>query len=132
VKLNLINMELLNYEDEEGKVVSFEENIAVEEDKDLEIVSEDLFYEIVNKLSEKEKKVMCYYIYKSIYSKEIPLEGISKANLYKTWERLKKKIATEMAYISSEEEFREFVEKFVSEVCEKEGYLIERSDENGE
>jgi len=130
-KLNLINMEVLNYEDEEGKVVNFEENIAVEEDKDLKIVAEDLFCEIVSKLSEKEKKVMCYYLYKSIYSKEMPLEGISKANLYKTWERLKNKIATEMSYIPSEEEFREFVERFLSEVCEKEGYLIERSDENG-
>ena len=131
VKLNLINVEVLNYEDEEGKVVSFEENIAVEEDKDLQIVSKDLFYEIVSKLSEKEKKVMCYYLYKSIYSKEIPIKGISKANLYKTWERLKKKIATNMPYIPSEEEFRKFVERFLSEVCEKEGYLIERSDENG-
>jgi len=85
----------------------------------------------VSKLSEKEKRVMCYYLYKSIYSKEIPIKGISKANLYKTWERLKNKIATEMSYIPSEEEFREFVERFLSEVCEKEGYLIERSDENG-
>ena len=131
-KLNLVNMEDLNYQDEEGNVVSFEENIGVEEDKDLEINASDLFGTLVGKLSDKDKKVMCYYLFKSLYSEEIPLEGISKANLYKSWERLKKKLAEEMPYIPSEEEFREFAERFLSEVCDKEGYSIERKDSDEE
>ena len=130
-KLNLVNMEVLNYEDEEGNVVGFEESVAVEEDKDLKITAVDLFNEIISQLSEKEKRVMCYYLYKTLYSKEIPLEGISKANLYKTWERLKKKIADEIPYIPSKEEFREFAERFISEVCDKEGYLLKESGEDG-
>ncbi len=131
-KLNIVNMEDLNYQDEEGNVVSFEENIGVEEDKDLEINASDLFGTLVGKLSDKDKKVMCYYLFKSLYSEEIPLEGISKANLYKSWERLKKKLAEEMPYIPSEEEFREFAERFLSEVCDKEGYSIERKDSDEE
>ncbi|EDP75984.1 sigma-70 family RNA polymerase sigma factor [Hydrogenivirga sp. 128-5-R1-1] len=131
-KLNLVNMEELNYQDEEGNVVSFEENVGIEEDKDLSITVGDLFSELVNKLSEKDKKVMCYYLYKSLYAKEIALDGLSKANLYKSWERLKKKLAEEMPYVPSEEEFREFAERFLSEVCDKEGYSIERKDSDGE
>ncbi len=130
-KLNFVSVEGLNYENDEGDVVSFEENIAVEEDKDLQISAEDLFDEIVSKLSEKERKVMCYYLYKSLYSKEIPLEGISKANLYKIWERLRKKIASEISYMPSEEEFREFAERFLSEVCGKEGYSIKERGKDG-
>ena len=131
-KLNLVNMEELNYQDEEGNVVSFEENVGIEEDKDLSITVGDLFSELVNKLSEKDKKVMCYYLYKSLYAKEIALDGLSKANLYKSWERLRKKLAEEMPYVPSEEEFREFAERFLSEVCDKEGYSIERKDRDGE
>lgn len=130
-KLNPVNMESLNYEDEEGSVVSFEEAIPVEEDKDLEITAKDLFDEIVCRLSENEKKVMCYYLYKGLYSKEIHLEGISKSNLYKIWERLKKKIANGISYVPSEEEFREFAERFLSEVCDKEGYSVKESGEDG-
>ena len=130
-KLNFMSVEDLNYENDEGDVVSFEENISVEEDKDLQINAEDLFEEIVAKLSEKEKKVMCYYLYKSLYSKDIPLEGISKANLYKIWERLRKKIANEISYTPSKEEFREFAERFLSEVCDKEGYSIKESERDG-
>ncbi len=130
-KLNFISVEDLNYESDEGNVVSFEENVSVEEDKDLQINAEDLFDEIVAKLSEKEKKVMCYYLYKSLYSKEIPLEGISKDNLYKIWERLRKKIANEVSYIPSKEEFREFAERFLSEICDKEGYSIKERERDG-
>ena len=130
-KLNFMSVEDLNYENDEGDVVSFEENISVEEDKDLQINAEDLFEEIVAKLSEKEKKVMCYYLYKSLYSKEISLQGISKANLYKIWERLRKKIANEISYTPSKEEFREFAERFLSEVCDKEGYSIKESERDG-
>ena len=130
-KLNPVSMEYLNFEDEEGNVTSFEESISVEEDKDMKIIAKDLFEEIVGKLTEKEKKVMCYYLYKSLYSREILLDGISKTNLYKSWERLKKKIASEISYVPSVEEFREFAERFLSEVYDKQGYSIKESDEDG-
>ncbi len=130
-KINFVSMEELNYEDDEGNVVSFEENVGFEEDKDLKLAASDLFSKLVVKLSDKDKKVMCYYLYKSLYSKEIPLDGISKANLYKSWERLRKKLAEEMPYVPSEEEFREFAERFLSEVCDKEGYSIERKGSDG-
>ena len=131
-RFKFISIEELNYEDEEGNTASFEENIGIKEDKDLKITASDLFSRLMGKLSDKDKKVMCYYLYKSLYSKEIHLEDISKANLYKSWERLKKKLAEEMPYIPSEEEFREFAERFLSEVCDKEGYSIERKDSDGE
>lgn len=123
-KMKTVSMENLNYEGQEGEVVSFEENIAVEEDKDLSLEAESLFEAIMRILSDKDMDVLCYYLYKAMYSEEVVPEGTSKTNLYKRWERLKKKIAKELPYTPSEEEFREFAERYLSEVCDTRGYKL--------
>ncbi|RLJ70683.1 hypothetical protein BCF55_0964 [Hydrogenivirga caldilitoris] len=126
----MLSMEELNYENQEGDVVSFEENIEVEEDKDLKINAQDLFGAIMNILKEEDIKVMCYYFCKELYSEEIELEGLTKTNLYKRWERLKKRLAQKLPYVPTKEEFREFAERFLSEVCESKGYITERGKDH--
>ncbi len=121
-RLDTISTEKLLYENEEGKVLSFEEVYGAEEDKDLRIQTEELFSLMMKILSEKDMEVLCYYLHKELYSREIKLKGMTKANLYKRWERLKKKISQKLPYTPTEEEFREFTEKFLSEVCDKRGY----------
>ena len=119
-------MEELNYENQEGETFSFEENIRVEEDKDLQINAQELLNAVMDILKEDDIKVMCYYFCKELYSEEIELEGLTKTNLYKRWERLKKKLAQELPYVPTREEFREFAERFVSDVCESKGYITKK------
>jgi len=121
--ISTLSIENINYENEEGRVVRFEEKLGTEEDRDLNISTEELFKRIVDILGEKDMKVLCYYICKEIYGREIKLTDITKDNLYKRWERLKRKIAKNLSYIPNEKEFKEFAEKYMSEICEKRGYI---------
>jgi len=117
----------IKIKDEEGKVLNFEEVIP-ETRKDYSLEVENLFNIFMKVLSEKDIEVLCYYLYKEFYSREIQISGLSKSALYKRWERLKKKLVSELPYIPDEEEFREFAEKFLSEVCNKRGFLPLKED----
>ncbi len=108
--------------DEEGNVRDFEEVFGEERDYDINPSSEELFRAVKDKLKDKDVDVLCYYLYKELYSIEIKPEGMNKTTLYKRWERLKKKLAGLFPFVPTEEEFREFAEKYLSEVCEKRGY----------
>ncbi|GAB6065983.1 hypothetical protein JCM9492_10750 [Aquifex pyrophilus] len=126
--LNGNSEEKVVFRDEEGEVRDFEEVFGEEEDYELSPASEELFGAVSNKLKDKDIDVLCYYLYKELYSVEIKLEGMNKTTLYKRWERLKKKLAKLFPFKPTEEEFREFAEKYLSEVCEKRGY--KRKEEN--
>jgi len=121
-RLDTVSAEELYLGNEEGKVLSFEEIYGSGEDKDLQIQAEDLLSFMMKILSERDIEVLCYYLYKELYSHEIRLRNMTKANLYKRWERLRKKISQKLPYTPTEDEFREFAEKFLSEVCDKRGY----------
>lgn len=122
--VSLLSMENLNFENERGNVVRFEESLAIEEDKDLAVEAEDLFRMLINSLDDKDKDTLCYYLYKKLYGKEIEV-GMSKSALYKRWERLRLKIVNSLPHKPSKEEFREFAERYLSEVCDKRGYKTE-------
>jgi len=114
-------------EGEEGNVLDFEEVIpTIHEDYSIE--AKDLFEIVMEIISEKDIEVLCYYLYKEFYSQEIQISGLSKSTLYKRWERLKKKLASELPYIPDEGEFREFAEKFLSEICNKRGLIPLKED----
>ncbi|QID32733.1 hypothetical protein [Pampinifervens florentissimum] len=57
------------------------------------------------------------------------LRDISKDNLYKRWERLRKGKLREILSDASAEEIRVVAERFLSEVCQKKGYIC---NERGE
>jgi len=116
-----ISVRELSHENEEGEVLDFEDAIPVYH-KDYSIEAEDLLKIVMKIISEKDIEVLCYYLNKEFYSREIPI-SVNKTTLYKRWERLRKKLASELPYIPSEEEFRAFAEKFLSEVCEKKGFI---------
>ncbi|MDQ7039149.1 MAG: hypothetical protein Q9N26_08175 [Aquificota bacterium] len=107
---------------EEGWVESFEDLLGKEEDKDLRIQAEELFDVIMSLLSEKDKDTLCYYLNTEIYDRNVEVKGMSKDALYKRWERLKKKIREKLTFVPTEEEFRIFAERFLSEVCAERGY----------
>ncbi len=121
-KLQTLSMDRPLWEDDEGEIRSFEEVFGVEENRDLKIEAGTLFDEIMSFLSEKDRDVLCYYLYKELYNKEVKVEGISKGALYKRWERLKAKINRKLSFVPTQEEFRLFAERFLSEVCTKRGF----------
>ncbi len=123
-KISVINLESFNYKDEEGRIISFEEKFGTEIDNSLSIDVEYIFNTICETLTEKDYDVLCYYLYKEYLSKEIILDNMTKNNLYKRWERLKRKIVNKLDYVPSHEEFKEFAYRFMSDVCEKRGYLF--------
>ena len=130
-KVDFISLESLSYENEEGKVISFEERFGKSVDKGLEIRVRELFEILLKVIPERDYDVFCYYLYKELYSKEVVLENLSKSNLYKRWERLKKKLARELPYEPTPEEFRQFCEKFLSEICNKRSYKFKGGKKDG-
>ncbi len=83
---------------------------------------EEWFNELAQILNEKEKETLCYYLYKYFYKKKIVFKNLSKSALYKRWERLKEKLRTKFAKnldTGETEIFKEVMEKFFSEVCQK-------------
>ncbi len=123
-KISTLNLESFNYENEEGRIVSFEEKFGKDIDVSLSIDAEDVFKDILKIIPERDYDVLCYYLYKEYMSKEIVLDNMTKNNLYKRWERLKRKIANKLNYVPSHEEFKEFAHRFMSDICDKRGYLF--------
>ncbi|QTA38796.1 sigma-70 family RNA polymerase sigma factor [Thermosipho ferrireducens] len=82
--------------------------------------SEIIAEAFVEELNQMNIQHLCYYFYKSMYSKEILFKEKSASAKYKIVERIKKKLR-ELVLESgiSEIEFSIAIRKFMSETCEK-------------
>lgn len=81
------------------------------------IEAEELLKEILRITDEKDRMVLCYYVYKEL-GEEFEVKGMSKEAVYVRWSRLKKKIKEHVKGVSSEV-WRAFVDLYRSEVCSK-------------
>ena len=115
------NLKVKNKEDE----LEFEESILfsceMRPEEDLE--NEEFYCSMLEIIDDKDYPIICYYLCKESNKTCKEPEDISKNNLYKRWERLKKRINEKLPYRPSESEMKYFYEKFMSEICEKLGYI---------
>ncbi len=102
---------------DDGKEVSFEE--ILKEEKVPAVVSEmqNLIKAIKEDLEDRDLLVLCYYVHYYLYGEKREMRGLSKANLYKRWERLKPYMRKLFDGLR-EEEVRAFMEIYLSEVCD--------------
>lgn len=122
-----INFEDLKIQEslEDEEKIKFEENLP---QYTVDYFETYKIYHIIKilkeKLTQKDLKVLCWYIYKQIYGKEFKLD-MSKGAIYKRWERLKPKLRDILG-----EEFIEeltsskFFELMKSEICKKLDYNL--------
>ena len=117
---------------EEAKNPKTEENnrsveetgiFAYEEKVEEKIEAEEFYEYMLNFLEEKDYPILCYYLCKEFQKDCKKPEGLSEANLYKRWERLKKKLRDRLTYEPSAEAMKYFIDKFLSEICKKLGYI---------
>ena len=102
---------------EETNIFSYEERIE-------EKAEGSKFYEVVIKLmDEKDYPVVCYYLCKEVQKDCNKPKGISEANLYKRWERFKKKLKDHLPYEPSADAVKYFIDRFLSEICQRQGYI---------
>jgi DNA-directed RNA polymerase specialized sigma subunit len=101
-----------------------ETNIFAYEERVEEKVEGSKFYEVMIKiLDEKDYPVVCYYLCKEVQKDCNKPKGISEANLYKRWERFKKKLKDHLPYEPSADAVKYFIDRFLSEICQKQGYI---------
>jgi len=117
---------------EEAKNPKTEENnrsveetgiFAYEEKVEEKIEAEEFYEYMLNFLEEKDYPILCYYLCKEFQKDCKKPEGLSETNLYKRWERLKKKLRDRLTYEPSAEAMKYFIDKFLSEICKKLGYI---------
>jgi len=96
---------------------------AYEEKVEEKIEAEEFYEYMLNFLEEKDYPILCYYLCKEFQKDCKKPEGLSEANLYKRWERLKKKLRDRLTYEPSAEAMKYFIDKFLSEICKKLGYI---------
>ena len=102
---------------EETNIFSYEERIE-------EKAEGPKFYEVMIKLmDEKDYPVVCYYLCKEVQKDCNKPKGISEANLYKRWERFKKKLKDHLPYEPSADAVKYFIDRFLSEICQRQGYI---------
>jgi len=102
---------------EETNIFSYEERIE-------EKVEGPKFYEVMIKLmDEKDYPVVCYYLCKEVQKDCTKPKDISEANLYKRWERFKKKLKDHLPYEPSADAVKYFIDRFLSEICQRQGYI---------
>ncbi len=119
-----IPYELLNPKTEEDRRSIEEKKIFAYEEKVEEKTEGQEFYEIMlDLLGEKDYPVLCYYICKEVQKDCRKPKGISEANLYKRWERLKRKLRDHLPYEPSNEAIKYFTNRFLSEICHKHGLI---------
>lgn len=101
---------------DEGNEVSFEE--VLKEERVPVAVSEmqNLIKAIKEDLEDRDLLVLCYYVHYYLYGEKREMRGLSRANLYKRWERLKPYMKRLFDGLR-EEEVRAFMEIYLSEVC---------------
>jgi DNA-directed RNA polymerase specialized sigma subunit len=101
-----------------------ETNIFAYEERVEEKVEGSKFYEVMIKiLDEKDYPVVCYYLCKEVQKDCNKPKGISEANLYKRWERFKKKLKDHLPYEPSADAVKYFIDRFLSEICQRQGYI---------
>jgi len=101
-----------------------ETNIFAYEERVEEKVEGPKFYEVMIKLmDEKDYPVVCYYLCKEVQKDCNKPKGISEANLYKRWERFKKKLKDHLPYEPSADAVKYFIDRFLSEICQRQGYI---------
>ncbi|WP_333785230.1 hypothetical protein [Thermocrinis sp.] len=103
---------------EETDIFAYEENV---EEK---IEAEEFYENMLRFLEERDYPILCYYLCKEFQKDCKKPEGLSEANLYKRWERLKKKLRDYLTYEPSAEAMKYFIDRFLSEVCKKLGYIL--------
>ena len=82
------------------------------------------FYEVMlDLMDEKDYPVVCYYLCKEVQKNCTKPKGISEANLYKRWERFKKKLKDHLPYEPSADAVKYFIDRFLSEICQRQGYI---------
>jgi hypothetical protein len=102
---------------EETNIFSYEERIE-------EKAEGPKFYEVMIKLmDEKDYPVVCYYFCKEVQKNCNKPKGVSEANLYKRWERFKKKLKDHLPYEPSADAVKYFIDRFLSEICQRQGYI---------
>lgn len=122
-RLSFFSLQKEVFEEEEARPVTYEELIKDHREVFAQVEGDILFEKLMEKVKEEDIPVLCYYFNKSLYGEEIELKSISRDNLYKRWERLRKGRLREVFMGASPEELRNAVEKFLSEVCQKKGYI---------
>jgi len=123
-KIQELSYERIKPESEEYEL-EFEETILFSYEKKPEESLECVeFYYIMLKLIDREDyPVLCYYLCKEFHGDCKKPENLSESNLYKRWERLKKRLKERLPYEPSEHEIGYFADRFLSEICKKEGYI---------
>ena len=113
--------EIVNWEDEEEKVKAEEQLPATVHDHLKKLRLNHWFNELQKRLSEIDKEVFCYYLFKHLLKKEMELKTLSKTNLYKRWERLKTKLKNILGTALEEgvEELKELFDVFLVKICKK-------------
>lgn len=122
-KLEVYSLQAEVFEEEDAKPITYEDILKDTRETFVEPESDALFKDLLKSIKDEDVQVLCYYFLKSLYGIEIELSGISKDNLYKRWERLRKGKLKEVFDDASPEELRMTVEKFLSDVCQKKGYI---------
>jgi hypothetical protein len=101
-----------------------ETNIFAYEDTIEEKAEGPEFYEVMlDLMDEKDYPVVCYYLCKEVQKDCNKPKGISEANLYKRWERFKKKLKDHLPYEPSADAVKYFIDRFLSEICQRQGYI---------
>lgn len=123
VKGEYYSLNMPVFEEEEAKPITYEDIIKDTRDFYAEPEGDILFELLLKTVREEDVVVLCYYFYKKFYDTEVEITAISKDNLYKRWERLRKGRLRDIFDGASPEELRVAVERFLSEVCQKKGYI---------
>ncbi|SHK15619.1 sigma-70 family RNA polymerase sigma factor [Thermocrinis minervae] len=116
------NLLSISLDEQRAEVVDVQSLTPYYKGIDSQVELDQTYNLIVSSLSDREKMVLCYYLRKYLYGDVEELKGISKDNVYKTWERTKKKINKILEYRLSESELKMIVERLLSEVCNYRSY----------
>lgn len=119
------------FEEDTARPITYEDIIKDHRPTFAEAEANLLFDALMKSIKEEDIPVLCYYIGKNLYGIEVDLPGISKDNLYKRWERLRKGRLKEVFDGVGPQELRIALERFLSEVCEKRGYINNRGLKDG-
>ncbi len=107
------------FETKEGKVFTIEDFVGVEDKNILNAEVEQSLERLKALLREEDYEVLCYYVLKMLHDIQIKV-SISKDNLYKRWERLKKRIEPIFRDLNDYQE--SYLIKKLSELCKNRGY----------
>jgi len=102
---------------EETKIFAYEDRIEEKAE------GPESYEVMLDLMDEKDYPVVCYYLCKEVQKDCTKPKGISEANLYKRWERFKKKLKDHLPYEPSADAVKYFIDRFLSEICQRQGYI---------